>query len=287
VAIELGVDTLCYRARLIEGDITHEEVATEVAALGFRWLQLNARIGGLAEWSLDRMRALGQHIGAAGLGVIYSGIDIGGHGSDPERVRRAARCWMEQAKVLEAPILRVHSKRFRNELEPPHGDLLAELAFLEQLLPLLSKDADAAGITVAVENHSNLKAEELAAIVEGVGEPSLRIHLDVANAVSVFEDPAATAQRLFPLSVSGHVKAFRVESIYAPEGRYRLGFQLLWTYPGEGGAEIEPALELLRRQQRAAPFPLTIEGLNHARGDRTQSERLLRSQAYLAHLGID
>lgn len=80
---------------------------------------------------------------------------------------------------------------------------------VEASVPVLARMASAAsafGIVLAIENHADLTAVQLAWLVAEVDSPSLAVCFDVANAVRVGDDPVQAARTLAPLAVVAHVK---------------------------------------------------------------------------------
>lgn len=77
------------------------------------------------------------------------------------------------------------------------------------LLPMLRRVTDAAerhGITLAVENHIDLLADELVDLIGSVGSPHLGVCLDTANNLRLGEDPLAVVRKLAPFARATHVK---------------------------------------------------------------------------------
>ena len=280
--IELGVDTLCYHLRLTRGELSHEDVIREIAGAGFRLLQLNAKSGGLDGWTLASCRQLGDTAKRHDVALIYSGMDIGRSGDNRRAALARTRRWLRQAKAFGSPILRVYSRGFWQELPHEGAAHRAEIEYLERLLPEIERAAEELGMVVALENHSNLPAAELRDLIRSLDSSTLRVHLDLTNYVSVFEDPVRTVELLAPYAVSGHVKDFAVESIPNPDAQHRMGFRVLWRYPGEGLADFAAMLPLLARRTQASRFPLTIEGLDHEVGDTNQVTQLVRAREALA-----
>jgi sugar phosphate isomerase/epimerase len=279
--IDLGVDTLCYHLRLTRGEVSHEEVIREISDAGFRTLQLNAKSGGLDGWDLRSCRRLGDTARRYDVALVYSGMDIGRSGDNRRAARARARRWLRQAKALGSSILRVYSRGFWQELPHEGAAHRAELDFLERLLPEIEEDAGELGIIVALENHSNLPAAELRELIRSVDSPTIRVHLDLINHVSVFENDVRTIELLAPYAVSGHVRDFAVETIPNPDGAHRMGFRVLWRYPGEGLADFGAMLPLLSRRLKVSRFPLTIEGLDHEIGETNQVSKLTRAREVL------
>ena len=77
------------------------------------------------------------------------------------------------------------------------------------LLPMLVRAAEAAageGVVLAIENHLDLFADELAELVERVDSQALGVCFDTANNLRMGEDPVEVARKLIPHTRMTHVK---------------------------------------------------------------------------------
>ncbi len=111
------------------------------------------------------------------------------------------------------------------------------------LLPMCAE----AGVTLALENHMDYRLTEVAAIVEGVGSPWMKITLDTANSFLVLEDPLEGAHRAAPHTVVVHLKDFSSHPLtetWEPEFH--------WAPVGRGDSPIAEILDLLEAE---APDP--------------------------------
>ena len=183
--------------------------------------------------------------------------------------------WLERAVALGSPILRVTSSFYRADLGGIPGAIEAERLWAIEALGAALPAARDAGVTLALENHSDFTAAEYRSILEAVGDERAAMFLDVINPVAALEDPVPVVEQLVPIAVAGHVKDFVLESIHNDDGYHRRGFSVLYRYPGEGVADLPCAVV---RRWRAGlggrELPLAVEGLDN-RGDvRDQVDRL-------------
>lgn len=86
---------------------------------------------------------------------------------------------------------------------------------LRTLLP----DLEAAGVTVAIEDHQDADSRTLLEICEAIDSPCVGVTLDTGNPLAVGEDPVAFARTLLPRIADVHLKDYRM--IRTPGG-YRL-----------------------------------------------------------------
>jgi sugar phosphate isomerase/epimerase len=128
------------------------------------------------------------------------------------------------------------------------------------LLPLLRKAAASAeqqGVILALENHVDLLCDEMLDLITTIDSPWLRVCLDTANNLRLFEDPIEVVARLAPYASATHVK-----DIGARKGDPReFGF---WpSVPlGEGLVDIPEALRLLRKSGYEGLLALEIDFLD-------------------------
>ncbi|MFO7698151.1 MAG: TIM barrel protein [Anaerolineae bacterium] len=112
-------------------------------------------------------------------------------------------------------------------------------AGLRWLAPRLEQ----ANLPLAIENHGEMPARELAALVERIGHPLLRYCVDTANNLILLERPLDTMAPLAPRALQLHLKDYVVER--APVG-YRMTGRVL----GEGSLDMDATLNLIRPVER-------------------------------------
>ena len=171
--------------------------------------------------------------------------------------------------ALESPILRVTSGFYRADLATQPDAIEAERRWvIDAMLASLPAARDA-GVTLALENHSDFIAAEYRSIIE---------------TVAALEDPLPVVEALAPLSVAGHVKDYQLESIQTEGGYHRRGFSVLYRYPGEGAADLAAIWAALAAGLGGRELPIAVEGLDNRADVRDQAERLQRSFEHLHEL---
>jgi sugar phosphate isomerase/epimerase len=271
VTLVLGADTLCWHLRLEHRDLTLERCFEEAAEAGARFVQLSLHHA--REIDVGKLPGLARRAGDLGLELLVSGDPLGGahRGEPPAAATARVEGWLERAAALGSPILRVASGFYRADLAARPGAIEAEREWTIEALGGALPAARAAGIVLAIENHSDFTVAEYRSILDATGD--LRVFLDLINPVSALEDPEPTVRALASAAVAGHVKDYALESIWT-EGRYhRRGFNVLWRYPGEGVADLRALLAALG----ARDLHLSVEGLDNRADRRDQIERLRRS----------
>jgi sugar phosphate isomerase/epimerase len=276
VEILLGVDTLSYHCRLVEEELSLEDVVREVADLGAAFVQLNAyhlRFRSPAE--LAAVRTLADELG---VGLTLSG-DVVGRAADGDTVEEGVGrilAWAGVAEAIGSPFVRVSSGFYRNELLPYPERIRAEQ---EYVIETLSRAAEVvpADVQVLLENHSDFTAAEYVEIIERVGRERVGVFLDVINPVTMLLDPLPVVRQLAPWAPAGHVKDYRLISHYVEDRFHRRGFEVAYCYPGEGVADLAALIGVLAAAPRDTPYRLSIEGLDNHPGVADQRERLAGS----------
>lgn len=256
--IELGVDSLTFTVEIDRGEMTSSDVVDAARELDLRWVQFNS----FQYSGPGQAKAAGEAAARGGLSVIWSGDDVGAAGTSLEDAEGRLERWLDQAEAAGAKILRAYNGWYRFEALAA-SNLPDQIRFLERFLPRAGDACARRGITLALENHSNFMARELAGVLSRVNHPNVRVHLDAVNAVSIPEDPLAVVETLAPLSVSGHIKDYAMASAQAAKHRrYRAGFDLRFRYPGQGQAPLADILSATNAALGARSIPLCVEGLD-------------------------
>ncbi len=272
--LTLGVDTLCWHLRLEAGDLSLEDLLEEAAQADAEYVQLTLHHArGRTPGELERLAARAADLG---MRVLASGDFLGGarFGDPPGAAAERVAAWLERAVALGSPILRVTSSFYRADLGGIPGAIEAERLWAIEALSAALPAARDAGVTLALENHSDFTAAEYRSILEAVDDQRAAMFLDVINPVAALEDPVPVVEQLAPFAVAGHVKDFVLESIHNDDGYHRRGFSVLYRYPGEGLADLPALWSALAAGLGGRELPLAVEGLDN-RGDvRDQVERL-------------
>ena len=275
--VVLGADTLCWHLRLERGDLTLEDVLVEVRVAGGEYLQLTLHHA--RERSTSDLEALAERADDLGLRVLASGDFLGGarFGDPPSTGTERIERWFESAVALGSPILRVTSGFYRADLAGQPGAIDAERRYVTEAIAGALPAAREAGVTVALENHSDFSASEYRRIFEELSDERAGVFLDVINPVAALEDPVEVVKELAPLAVAGHVKDYELESIYTDDRYHRRGFGVMYRYPGEGVADLEGIWAALGGGLEGRTLPIAVEGLDNRADVRDQQERLRRS----------
>ncbi|WP_025847976.1 sugar phosphate isomerase/epimerase family protein [Paenibacillus ehimensis] len=159
------------------------------------------------------------------------------------------------AKALGTSLVRVFSGSLH-----PGIDYGQALGWIVSGLSEAAKQAEAAGITLALENHGQLagRGGQVKDVLEQVGSKALRSTFDTGNFLLVDEHPSQAIEPLLPYIAHVHVKDFKRH----PEGRYTsLGGQTFeGTVAGEGDTHLASLIERLEASGYAGAYVLEYEG---------------------------
>jgi sugar phosphate isomerase/epimerase len=281
--IHLGVDTLCWHLRLEQGAVTVEDVLEQAADLGAAFVQVN--LHHVREREVGELRTLTARAEELGLRLLVSGdfLGEGRNGDTPAVGIGRVRTWLERSVALESPILRVVSGFYRADLMGRPELIEAERRYVVSVLHGALPYADAAGVTLLLENHSDFTVDEYRSLVAEAGG-STGVFLDLINPIAALDDPVPVVRALAPLAQAGHVKDYVFESIPTDDGYHRRGFSVRYRYPGEGVADLPLLIASLQAGLDGRDFHLSVEGLDN-RGDADdQRERLAPALALVRSL---
>ncbi|MBC7813688.1 MAG: sugar phosphate isomerase/epimerase [Burkholderiales bacterium] len=155
-------------------------------------------------------------------------IEVGARGIQSDHLRQ----YIELARFFGSPILRVVVDTA--EHHPPPDEVVS---LVQAALPAL----EAAGITLAVENHDRFKARTLAGIIAEIDHPRVGICLDTVNSFGSLEGPQVVLDTLGRYVVNLHVKEFAVRRV-----PHNMGFIITGMPTGQGMLDVPWLLNTLR-----------------------------------------
>lgn len=119
--------------------------------------------------------------------------------------------------------------------------------------------AERARMPVALENHKDWTAEEMAALMKEYSSEYLGVCLDFGNNLSLLDDPYDVVERLAPYTISTHMKDSRVSlsTQGSPQGSPK-GLLLDDVVLGDGILNIARILDLLRKGGREPRLSLEM-----------------------------
>ena len=147
-----------------------------------------------------------------------------------------------------------------------------EIDEVSKRLKEFTEDASLEGLTVALENHSDYRVDEMIQIIDCVGHDHFKVTLDTGNAVYLGEDPVETARRLAPFTAYTHIKDA------ARNGPFIFGTPL-----GEGEVDLPAIIQILQDYSYEGLYAIEVD-LPVWKVDR-EEESLRASMDYLRTLG--
>jgi 3-oxoisoapionate decarboxylase len=106
-------------------------------------------------------------------------------------------------------------------------------------------------IPVAIENHKDWTADELAGIMKANSSEYLGVCLDTGNNIALLDDPMGVVETLAPYAVSTHIKDMGVRT-------YDDGFLLSEMPLGEGMLDLKRIVSTLRKARPATRMTLEM-----------------------------
>lgn len=159
----------------------------------------------------------------------------------------------------------VCSSHHRWRSDPP---LCEQLERLSASLGKLAPVAEEYGVTIALENHADYRADEVLQVLERVDSPALKVNFDTGNPFLVAEEPVEAARKLAPYTVTTHVKDMKMYPPTDPEmpkitGGWVTALCVRGTAIGEGDVDIPAIAAILAKEARGdVPFLLEIESFD-------------------------
>jgi hypothetical protein len=106
-------------------------------------------------------------------------------------------------------------------------------------------------VKLAVENHKDWRAPELAAVLGELSTEWVGVTLDFGNSIALLEDPMEVVRTLVPFVLSTHVKDMAVEE-------YPEGFRLSEVPLGQGILDLPQIVALCRKHNPNVAFSLEM-----------------------------
>ncbi len=176
--------------------ITARELMDQTVALGLAGVEIPARM-----LEGDDAAAVGRHAAERDLFIT---LDTSGY--DPDALRDV----IELAVTLGAPTVRtvVGGAKIGGDRRPLAGRWQPFLDQVHAGLRAAVVSAEAAGITLAVENHQDLASEELLWLCESIDSAHFGINLDTGNPLATAEEPVDYFRRVAPYVKNVHLKDY-------------------------------------------------------------------------------
>lgn len=165
-----------------------------------------------------------------------------------------------------------------------HPEVMRQLEDVVERIHRVTDRAEAAGVHLALENHTETYASEILWVLDQVNHPMVGACVDTVNSVPVLEDPMAAIEMLVPRSFTNHFCDHRID-------RDEFGCRFHGVACGDGDIDLVRAYELIRTGSEMGRINFEVEwdsggdGPDEAR--RKEMEAVERSIRYCREvLGI-
>jgi sugar phosphate isomerase/epimerase len=158
---------------------------------------------------------------------------------------------IEAAITVDSPIVRCFVGMQGDRAGPNSVVQLIEETV--RTLTAVAPRAEAAGVTIAVENHGgvDLLATELRDIIETVGSSRVGVCLDTGNPVYAAEDAVYATEILARYTVSTHLRD--TLTWLAPTGA-----MVQWAPAGRGNVDLKRIISILANEASDVPIDLEV-----------------------------
>ncbi|HEX8037590.1 MAG TPA: TIM barrel protein, partial [Chryseosolibacter sp.] len=159
---------------------------------------------------------------------------------------------VKSARDAGAEIIRtvcLSGRRYENFHSPGEFEEFRKnsLASLQLAEPLMAKYR----MKLAIENHKDWRARELADILKRLGSEWTGVTVDFGNSISLMEDPIDVVNTLGPFIFSTHVKDMAIQE-------YDQGFLLLEVPLGQGFLDLRKMCDICRAHNSKVNFNLEM-----------------------------
>jgi sugar phosphate isomerase/epimerase len=182
------------------------------------------------------------------------GMYLEGSISLPKNQEEVAKFETEvlMAKEAGATVLRtvcLSGRRYENFKSAAEWTVFREnsLKSIQLAEPIVRKHQ----VKLAVENHKDWKAAELAQLIRNLSSEWIGVTLDFGNNVSLLEEPMEVIRILAPYTFSTHVKDMGLKA-------YEKGFLLSEVELGTGIVDLKEAVNLCRTHNPNVTFSLEM-----------------------------
>lgn len=202
---------------------------------------------GVRNWTADFSKKMRDRREKLGL-YLEGSIAVPSSASDITRFDNE----VFQAKEAGAAILRTVTSGGRRyeafhseeEVEAFKSKAMDSLKLAE---PILRKHK----VKLAVENHKDWRADELAHAMKQLNSEWVGVTLDFGNSIALIEDPMEVVQTLVPFILTTHVKDMGVEE-------YEDGFLLSEVPLGKGFLDLPKIVALCKQHNASVTFNLEM-----------------------------
>jgi sugar phosphate isomerase/epimerase len=133
-----------------------------------------------------------------------------------------------------------------------HPKVMRQLEKIAEDLYAAAPMAEAAGIRIAAENHTESFSSEILWLIDQVNHPFVGACVDTVNSVMVLEDPMTAIENLAPRSFTNHFCDHRIV-------RDQYGCRFTGVACGDGDIDLKRALEIIRTRSSMERINIEVE----------------------------
>jgi sugar phosphate isomerase/epimerase len=197
----------------------------------------------LPDLAPPRLAALRERLTVCGLTPVVD-LDVLDEAALEAAIPAAATLGARVLRVLASPVLEGARVAFTPNWSAYLDEVIVKLRAARPL-------AERHGVTIALENHQDLTADDLLRVVAEVGGPNMGVTFDPVNALVVAEDPFSVLHRLAP-----HVRNVHLSDYVAYPSHE--GWRLVRCALGEGDLNLRRMLVLLAALAPSAPCQIEL-----------------------------
>jgi len=222
--LSLGLDSFSYYMHWRYGGQTIDGLLDRVGQLGLSALQININgprhraLTGTTTEHFRRVRERAREMGIA--------LEVASGGTDASKLLLV----LELARQLGAEAVRTTVGQVAGA-----DDLTRAARGLAAVAP----EYEAAGISLAIENHEDLTASQVVDLIERIDSPAVGAVYDSGNSMPFYQDPVEEARLLAPYARTTHIKDHLL--VRTDEGPWSVG-----TPFGRGRIPLPEIVEVLR-----------------------------------------
>jgi 3-oxoisoapionate decarboxylase len=228
----LGISSFTYgwsigtREGISVPPMNETDLVNQARAFGVQCLQIGDNLP-LHTFPKDRLQALKYLIDKHRIR-----LEVGARKLTPHHLAQ----YLDIASYFSSPLLRFVIDG--DHYEPGNAEVVG---LLKEVVPELRER----NIILGIENHDRFRAQELADIMEQVGDDRVGICLDCVNSMGAGEGLEWVARILAPYTVNLHIKDFSIARF-----PHQMGFTIRGTPAGTGMLNLPWLLDLLAPYHR-------------------------------------
>jgi sugar phosphate isomerase/epimerase len=200
----------------------------------------------------DKIRTARKKAEDLNLKIVNLGSSAAMHhpdGPDREKIMDEARRFIDLARALGCPYIRVYPNDF-----PKDVDKKTAMERMTRGLRSLGDHAKGSGVTVLLETHGDLLyAEDIVSLMKDVNHPEVGLIWDIVNMWSVTKEPPAV---VYP-KIASHIRHVHVKDYRMENGKMRQCFV------GQGISPIFSGIDALRKAGYKGFYSFEWEKLWH------------------------